>query len=65
MYKVQKKRIMKILIDRELSVSALAEAIGVTPACISQTIHGKRHNPAMKEAIARVLEMPSEQLFGR
>ena len=63
MYKVQRKRIMKILIDRELSVSALADTIGVTPACISQTIYGKRHNPTTQQAIARALEMPVERLF--
>ena len=65
MSKVQRKKIMKLLIDRELSVSALAEAIGVTPACISQTIYGKRHNRATQRAIARMLEMSTERLFGR
>ena len=62
--KVQRKRIKKVLIDRELSISAVAEAVGVTPACISQTVYGKRHNPVTQEAIARALEMPVERLFG-
>ena len=65
MSKVQRKRIKKVLIDRELSISVLAEGIGVTPACISQTIYGKRRNPATQEAIAHALKMSVERLFGR
>lgn len=61
----QTKRLKKILIDREVTVTDLAEQLGVTKSCVSRIINGKRNNPTTQAAIADALGEPHERLFGR
>lgn len=53
MTKDQIKHIKKLLIDQELSISELAKRVGCKPPYISLTIHRKRRNARIQEAIAR------------
>lgn len=55
----------KVALLREgVTVSALAEQIGVTVSHVSQVVLGKRRSPRVEAAVAAAIHQAPEDVFG-
>lgn len=57
------KRVKKLIIEKSLTVSELSKRTGYSISYVSMVINGRRKNPDVREAIARALERPTQELW--
>lgn len=58
------KTIKKLLIDKDMTVADLARRIGKSRVWTSYVVNGHMKSPAVREAIAAVLDAQVEDLWG-
>ena len=52
-----------LLQQRRMTISAIADAHGVTKGHVSRVVAGQRRSPRLERAIARALRMPLREAF--
>jgi len=52
------------LVRRRVTAAAIARALGVARAHVSQVLAGTRRSPRVEAEVARILELPVEEVFG-
>ncbi len=58
------KEIKKLMIDRDLSVQKIADETGFSKGYVSNVINGRYPGIKVRAAIADILEVPAEKLWG-
>jgi len=59
----RRKRVRTELAKRDLTISGLAQAIGLHQGNLNDVINGVRRSPKTEQRIADFLEIPAEDLF--
>jgi len=59
----RRRRVMIVLAEKELSISALARHLGVSRVLISNVISGRRRSEKAERHIAKYLGKPVDDLF--
>jgi transcriptional regulator with XRE-family HTH domain len=60
---MSKKKIKKLLIDRDITQTELARRLGIPLTGVNQVISGKRKTKHIQEGIARLLGIKASRLF--
>jgi transcriptional regulator with XRE-family HTH domain len=58
------KQIKKRLVDRNMTATELADALGTTPQYLSKILHGKRSGVFYRKAIMELLDIPNGENGG-
>lgn len=56
-------RIKILLLERGLTQAEIARSIGVSRAHVGQVINGQKQNPKLRRQIAKILDLPAEDLW--
>ena len=59
----RRRRVMVALAERDMTISSLARAIGLSQAIVSKVICGRRRSPKTEKRIADFLGKPVDDLF--
>jgi transcriptional regulator with XRE-family HTH domain len=60
----KRKKLLKLLIDKDISQAELALEAGCNASMINQVIHGGKRSSRVQKAIARKLGVPPSKIFG-
>jgi len=57
------KKILRILLKKDITQRDLAREMGITPPCINEVIHNNNKNPRIRKFIASRLGYPENELW--
>lgn len=61
---VPTKRVLKAMIDADVSQAEIARQLGITPPAVCSAIHGRTRSQRIRRAIADAVNKPYSWLWG-